>query len=80
MVSSGEGMRTVDRETRRELSWGREGRRTSPATASLVKIGQMIACGNVLVLAGGREDVERRSGGEGGEGGGGGVWRGRWWK
>jgi hypothetical protein len=47
VVSSVEGMRTVNRETGRELSCGREGRRTSPATTSLVKIGQMIACGNV---------------------------------
>jgi hypothetical protein len=72
------GMRTVDRETRRDLSGRREGRRSSPATASLAKIWQMIACGNVLVWAGGRESVEW-SGGEGGEGGGG-VWRARWWK
>jgi hypothetical protein len=47
-------MGTVDRETRRDLSGKREGRRSSPATASLAKIWQMIACGNVLVLAGGR--------------------------
>lgn len=70
-------MRTVDREIGRELSGKREGRRSSPATASLVRIGQMIACVNVLVLAGGREDVEWSGGGESGEDGGGVVWRAR---
>lgn len=48
-------MRVVYRDTRRDLSGEREGRRSSPATASSVKIEQMIACGNVWVMEGGME-------------------------
>jgi hypothetical protein len=72
-------MRMVGREVKRELSGEREGRRSSPATASLVRIGQMmgdvVCLWECMVLA---QDVEW-SGGEGGEECGGGVWRVRWW-
>jgi hypothetical protein len=54
-------MRTVDREIGRELSGKREGRRSSPATASLVRIGQMI-CVCECIGIGGWERVCRVEG------------------